>query len=125
MYLWVELLLRSCMAVAAGISLVTVGGVAPLIIQLHIGTGRRPAGEEGGAWLSTNLLQIKYNIVGGAIWTPNSWHCTPARCHPSCSVIVGIAENRTPHSFTSKSKTTSYVNVRLSESTNPGLSEQP
>ena len=47
---WVELLFRACVAVRAGISLFAVGGVTPLVIQLHIGAWSRPEGEgrEGG-----------------------------------------------------------------------------
>ena len=39
--LWVELLLGPGVAVAAGVALLTVTGVTPLIVQLHVGTGCR------------------------------------------------------------------------------------
>ena len=48
-HLGVELLLRAGVAVTAAVSLLTVGGVSPFIIQLHIGTRSRSEGEgEGG-----------------------------------------------------------------------------
>ncbi len=40
--LWMELLLSSCVAVLAGITLVTVHRVTPLIVELYVRTRRGP-----------------------------------------------------------------------------------
>ena len=49
-HLRVKLLLRAGVTILAAVSAVTLGGLAPLVAMLHVGTGSGPVwgGERGG-----------------------------------------------------------------------------